>query len=141
MDREFTSTAPALASIARRWIEAWQKQQVHILDELHSQDFVDHDSAGRSLDRDGFKQGLIEFYAAFPDLHATIEDLVVDTESSKVAVRWSATGTQVGPFLGMPASLKKIRFKGIEIIKISNERIVERWGEWDSLDLLAQMDK
>lgn len=125
--------------MAEHWIEAWQKRQIYILDELHSDDFVDHDSAGRLPDKAGFKQGLIELYAAFPDFQAAVEDLIVDSENCKVAVRWTATGTHSGEFLGIPSSQRKIRFKGIEIIKIREGAIVERWGEWDSLDLLTQM--
>ncbi|MCI0404726.1 MAG: ester cyclase [candidate division Zixibacteria bacterium] len=30
-------------------------------------------------------------------------------------------------------------FKGIEIITIKNGKIIERWGEWDGIDLLEQL--
>jgi steroid delta-isomerase-like uncharacterized protein len=129
-----------LSAIARRWIEqGWQKGNAGIVDELHAADFVDRDPAGRASDRAGFKAGIRELYAAFPDWYAVIEDLVVDAAAGKVAVRWSATGTHHGAFLGVPPTGRRIIFKGIEIIRVENERIVERWGEWDGIDLLRQL--
>jgi steroid delta-isomerase-like uncharacterized protein len=129
-----------LEGIARRWIEeGWQRGRVAMVDELHSPDFVDHDAAGRAPDRAGFKQGIADLYDGFPDLYTEIEDLVVDPDRSSVAVRWSATGTHRGSFMGLPPTGNRVSFKGIEIIRIRGGRIVERWGEWDGIDLLQQL--
>ena len=129
-----------LEGIARRWIEeGWQKGRVEMVDELHAPDFVDHDAAGRAPDRDGFKQGIAELYAGFPDLHAVVEDLVVDPDRGRVAIRWQAIGTHEGSFMGLPPTGNRVSFKGIEIIRVHGGRIVERWGEWDGVDLLQQL--
>ena len=129
-----------LKAIARRWIEeGWQQGRADMVDELHAPHFVDHDSAGRTTDREGFKAGIIGLYAAFPDFWAVIEDLVVDAAAKKVAVRWVANGTHQGPFWGIPPTGQRIAFKGIEIIRIEDERIVERWGEWNGIALLEQL--
>jgi predicted ester cyclase len=107
-----------------------------MVDELHAPLFVDHDSAGRTSDRQGFKAGIVQLYAAFPDFYAVVEDLVVDTAAMKVAVRWVASGTHQGVFMGIPPTGRRIAFQGIEIIRIEGERIAERWGEWNGIDLL-----
>ena len=83
---------------------------------------------------------LTEFFAAFPDFHTDIEDLVVDESCGTVAVRWSARATQRGPYLGVPPTGQAVEFAGIEILRIAEGRIVERWGEWDGMGLLAQLD-
>lgn len=41
--------------------------------------------------------------------------------------------------MGFPASGGRITFRGIEIIHIVDGLIVERWGEWDALDLRRQL--
>lgn len=129
-----------LRQITERWIEeGWSKGNAAIVDELHAPGFVDHDPGGRSPDRAGFKEGIERFRASFQDLEANVEDLVVDEESGKVAVRWSASGTHTAAYLGLPPTGKRIRFKGIEIIVVKDGRITERWGEWDGFDLLEQM--
>ncbi len=134
--------ADTMRAIAHRWIEeGWQNGDVNVVDELHSPDFVDHDSAGRPSDNDGFKQGIIQLYQAFPDLKAQVQDLVVDTENGTVAVRWTAVGSHEGRYLFAEPSGQQITFKGIEIIRIKDNRITERWGEWDGIDLLVQLGR
>ncbi len=129
-----------LKQIARRWIEeGWTQGNVKIVDELHAPDFVDRDPSGREPSNKGFKQAILDVYAAFPDFHCTVEDLVIEPESGKVAVRWSATGTHKGKYLNAPPTGGKIHFKGIEIITVKNGKITERRGEWDGIDLLQQL--
>ncbi len=52
---------------------------------------------------------------------------------------WTAIGTHTGPYLGAAPTGRRIVFKGIEIVRVRDGLITERWGEWDGLDLLAQL--
>ena len=132
--------AARMRRIACRWIEeGWQRGNPGVVADLHADDFVDHDAAGRAPDNAGFAQGIASLHAAFPDFDARIEDLVIDESSGKVAVRWTATGTHRGRYLESPASGRVVAFKGIEIIRIRDGRITDRWGEWDGMDLLEQL--
>ncbi len=129
-----------LKEIAHRWIEeGWSKGNVLIVDELHAPNFVDRDPSGRAPTNEGFKKGILELYATFPDFYAVVEDLVIEPETGKVAVRWAATGTHRKAYMTIPPTGKRIIFKGIEIIRIENGLIVERWGEWDGMDILQQL--
>ena len=129
-----------LKNLAERWIaEGWHKGRAAIVDELHAPDFVDHDPAGRTPDREGFKQGIVALYTAFPDFYAVIEDLVIDQVVQKVTIRWHSTGTHRGAFLGHPPTGCKIHFQGIELLHIRQGLITARWGEWDGLDILTQL--
>jgi steroid delta-isomerase-like uncharacterized protein len=119
--------------------EGWQKGNVQVVDELHAENAIDHDPSGRTPDREGFKKGISLIYEAFPDLCAKVEDLVADPEGGKVAIRWTATGTHTAMVMKVPPTGKKIRFKGIEITRIENGQISERWGEWDRIDLFDQL--
>jgi steroid delta-isomerase-like uncharacterized protein len=127
-------------TIARRWIECgWQKGQSEVVDELHAPNFVDHNPAGRGSDNHGFKERIVQLYAAFPDFYARNEDILIDAAQGKAAVRWTATGTHRGAFMGCDPTGRVIRFKCIEIIRIDNGRIAERWGEWNPVELLEQL--
>ena len=129
-----------LKRIVDRWMEeVWQERNMEAIDELHSPEFVDRTPAGRSPDNTGFKEGLVRLYGAFPDFYATTEDLVIDASEGKIAVRWSAVGTHKGEYMGAPPTGKRVTFRGIEILRIEKGRIVERWGEWDGIDLLEQL--
>ncbi|MBA2434956.1 MAG: ester cyclase [Chthoniobacterales bacterium] len=100
---------------------------------------MDRSPAGRGSDRRSYRQSIVELFKAFPDWEAITEDLVVDATTSRVAVRWTATGTHRGQFLGFPPSCKRITFRGIEIVRIEGSQIIERWGEWNGLELLQQL--
>lgn len=139
-----TMTTPGaetdIYTLTRRWIECgWQKGQSEVVDELHAPNFVDNNPAGRGSDNDGFKEGIVQLYAAFPDFHARIEDILIDVAQDKAAVRWTATGTHRGTFMGCDPTGRVIQFKCIDIVRIDNGRIAERWGEWNTLELLEQL--
>src|SRR3989442_768647 len=55
---------------------------------------------------DGFKQVIIMFKAAFPDMGLTIEDMIA--EGDRVATRGTWTGTHQGDFMGVPATGKHV---------------------------------
>lgn len=130
----------ALERIARRWIEEiWRPGDLAAFDELHAPGFRDRSAAGRGDTRDDYRRMIREFYAAFPDFHTVIEDLVVDESRATVAIRWSARGTHRGAYLGVPPSGRAIDFAGIEIVRVEGGAIVERWGEWDGMGLLARL--
>ena len=133
----------SLRAVARRWMNLHEANRRPSFDQefeaLHAFDFQDHSPTGRAADREAFKQGLVEWYGAFPDLDVQVEDLVVDAEQGKVTIRWSAVGTHRAAFLGAAATGRQVHFRGIEILTIARGVVVERWGEWDGIDLLAQL--
>jgi steroid delta-isomerase-like uncharacterized protein len=131
----------ALRATVIRWIEeGWRQGRGEVVDRLHAPGFVDRDPGGRPPDAEGFKRGIRDLYAAFPDFSARVEDVVVDAASRTAAVRWTAAGTHRGPYLGAAPTGRRIAFKGIEVLRFDAQgRIAERWGEWDGLELLAQL--
>lgn len=154
----------ALAAIARRWVEdGWRAGDGadvcgRVIDELHAPDFIDHDSAGRAGDNTGFRDGIARLFAAFPDFHAEVREVVAEVASDhragadpsgagpgavngRVAVRWTAVGTHRGDYLGAGPTGRRIVFKGIEIVHVRDGLITDRWGEWDGFELLAQLGR
>ena len=75
--------------------------------------------------------------AGFPDYQTIIEDMIA--EGDKVAVRIKMTGTNTGEFMGIPPTGKQVSFTGIYIVRIANAKIIEHWGEEDSVSLLQQL--
>jgi steroid delta-isomerase-like uncharacterized protein len=117
----------------------WRDRDLAAIDELHAPDFVDRSPDGRSGDLAAFRDGVADLFRAFPDFAATTDGLVIDEEAGEVAIRWRATGAHAGRFLGAAPTGKQITFSGIEIIRVEDGRIIERWGEWDGLDLIGQL--
>lgn len=124
-----------LEALARQWISLWcAPVDWALFDRLHAEDFSDDASAGRAPTKAGFAGGLAELVSAFPDLETTADDLVIDEARSRVAVRWTARGTNRTCFRGIGPTDRATVFRGIEIIEIKGGQIVRRWGEWDISD-------
>lgn len=139
-DSEGVNKRQLLQSIAEKWMtEGWQRGNYQFMAELYAPDFRDNAPAGRGNDLAASQQGIKELYEAFPDFYATTDFMVIDVERSEVAIHWTAKGTHYGSFMNIAPGHKTINFRGIEIIRIKDGLIVERWGEWDSLDLYQQL--
>ncbi len=108
------------------------------MDKVCSADILAHTATGNDLRGvAAFKQYMIGFYDAFPDLHITIEDILVDGD--KAATRYTYAGTNRGAFMGVPPTNRKITGWAIEIDRFSDGRLVELWGRLDTLGLMQQL--
>jgi len=127
-------------NLARRWMsELWQKGNSAAVAEMHASSFIDWAPGKRKGDREGFAAGVRDFYKAFPDFFAAVEEILIDEALGQVAIRWAGTGTHLGAYLGIEPTGKRVTFRGIEILTVSMGKISERWGEWDGMDLLRQL--
>jgi predicted ester cyclase len=109
-----------------------------LLDELTTTDFVDHTPLpGIPSTRDGLKQTLSGLKTAFPDVHYTIESSVAC--GNEVVHRVTATGTNTGEIMGMPATGKSATWTEIHIARGVNGRLSEHWGLIDRLSMLTQL--
>ena len=125
-------------AIQRRVYELFSGGNLEALEEVIAPDAVDHNAQpGLAAGLAGVRQTLGMFRAAFPDLRFTAEDLLA--EGDRVATRVTATGTHRGEFQGLPPTGKQVTISGIEIVRIANGKVVERWGQFDFLGLLQQL--
>jgi predicted ester cyclase len=126
-------------AVIRQFIEqVFNQRNVDAVDTYMTADYVDHViPAGIPPTREGFKQFIGMFLAAFPDFHYTIEDEVA--EGDKVVSRLSARGTQQGELLGMPATGKHASWSEIHIGRLAGGQLVEHWGSIDQLGMLQQL--
>ena len=126
-------------AIVRRYLEeAWNQGTVGILDELMAPTYARYMSGQASpLNREGQKQRITTFRRALPDLHLTIEDLIA--EGDKVVFRITIRGTQQGTLMGIPPTGKQVSLTAIDIARVADGKIVEHWGQMDTLGLLQQI--
>ena len=87
--------------------------------------------------REGFKQFATLLYAAFPDLHHTVEDQIA--ENDKVVNRVTARGTHQGYFQGIAPTSRQITIADIFITRIKEGKVIELWAQFDALGLLQQL--
>ena len=114
------------------------KGHLGAVDEYLAEKFVNHDPPiGVTADREGMRAAGAMFRAAFPDWHSEMDILV--GEGDLVVEHFTASGTQQGEILGVPPSGRTVTLPGINIWRVRDGRIVERWGRLDELGLLRQL--
>lgn len=107
-------------------------------DELIAADLVDHAPfPGQKPDLDGFKEAVSSFRDAFPDLHATMDDVIA--EGAMVAARFTMSGTHQGEFMGIPATGNRITITGIDLARFEGGKGVEHWANQDDLGMMQQI--
>ena len=105
--------------------------------DIHDRLVVANGLGAEQLDLEGLRRFYSALWAAFPDLHITIDDMV--GEGDKVAWRLTATGTQKGEFKGVPPTGVKVTFGAQYIFRFRDRKIVERWTSLDRLGLMVQL--
>ena len=111
---------------------------IDLVDEICSPEFVNHSAPpGIPADREGIKIVAAMFRRAFPDSYFTVEDTVA--EGDKVATRKTFHGTHEGEFMGIPPSGRSVSMGLIDIVHISDGRVVEHWSMGDTLDMMRQL--
>ena len=108
-------------------------------DELIAEDIVYHGPAmlGEVRGREGFKQLLGIFRAAFPGFETEVKQLVA--EGDVVAAWHTHRGRHTGEFAGVPPTGKAVEVDGLELLRVRDGRIAEFWHMDDFLGLMQQV--
>ena len=127
-------------AISRRFYqEVFSRGDLDVADSLLAADCVDHNPPGPGFSpgREGVKQVVTMLRAAVPDLKVTVEDQIA--EGDKVASRLTVRGTQQGELMSVPPTGKSITVGLVDIFRIEDGLILERWGEADLLGMMQQL--
>ena len=111
---------------------------VTAVDDYLSDDFVNDDPPfGASADREGMRLAGAKFRAAFPDWHSEVHLLI--GEDHLVAEVFTARGTHRGAMMGEAPSGREVTLRGINVFRVHDGRISERWGRLDDLGFLKHL--
>ena len=97
-------------TIVLRFVEALNKKNLALLDDLIAPDYVDEKLQGR----ESAKQAMRMFHRGFPNLHVTIDDIIA--EGDRVWFRLTVRGTHTGDFHGLTPTGKKITITTVDIL-------------------------
>ncbi|WP_037908711.1 ester cyclase [Actinacidiphila yeochonensis] len=99
---------------------------------------VDHDPApGQGPGPEGYQAMFGDLRRAFPDLHVEVEHLLATED--ELAFAYTITGTHRGELAGHAPTGRAVSFRGLQISRFENGRLVERWGSSDELGMMRQL--
>lgn len=129
------------ATRTRRWFEEiWNHGNLAVADEYMGPNTVIHDAGpqpGDISDPDVFKGMASALRAAFPDLRVTVHETVAEGE--RAALRFTATGTHQGTFLGVAPTGRSFSITGMALGEWRDGKLLHGWNNIDLLSLLSQL--
>jgi predicted ester cyclase len=127
-------SSEAMKELLKRNLQIWNEGDLARFDEVFSPNYCNRSSG---TDRATLKQVIVAMRQAFPDLHVSVDQQIV--EGDIIVTRWSATGTHQGNHYGVTGMGKKMHNTGIGIDRIADGKIVESWGNSDELGMFKQL--
>jgi predicted ester cyclase len=123
----------------RIWIEGLNRGDVSVADAVFVPDCVVHMTGVPEPLRGlgPWKELVAGLLRAFPDIHFTIEDQLV--QGDRVAFRWRATATHTGPLGAAPPTGKPVALDGLILDRMGDGKVLERWEQWDQSLMLQQL--
>jgi len=119
--------------------EIWCNRRYELIDELISEDFVDHIEV-QGLDRSGRARYLASarvVHDAFSDYHEEAEFVVAERDLAVSHAR--ITGTHDGDLMGLLPTGRTVDYNAIGILRFADGVVIERWGFGDSLKQMHQL--
>lgn len=128
-------------ALVRRFIEEMiNGNQLSLADDLFTPDYVDHTPGAPPVPPGpaGMRETVNVFRTAFPrDMKYTIDDLF--GAGDRVAVRWTASGTNTGSLMGLPPTGKHVSVSSVYIFRVEGGKLAEAWGDFDALGMQQQL--
>ncbi|GCE06007.1 ester cyclase [Dictyobacter aurantiacus] len=131
-----TETNKAVARTFYEAITAYNEGDEQALERVLAPSFVNHRPLeGQTPDIAGLK--MPAFHRAFSQIHVTLLDQIAEDDKVVDVTSWSLLHT--GEFMGIPPSGKRISYTEINVLRIVDGMIVERWGLPDEINILRQL--
>ena len=128
-------------TVWRFYHEVVNQRKLGAVDELMVKDVVDHrDDPAPAGGTAGVKRKYGQFLESFPDARALY--LVMVAEGNLVFWLGRTDVTHTGaPFLGVPASGKKMSWKAMALFRLAEGNIAEMWAQHDEGSLMRQLGR
>ncbi len=117
--------------------EAINRHDIAAFDQYLAPDFRDRDSGPGVQSREEVKGYFRALQQGVPDMRLQVQELILDGDMASAMV--IATGTQTGPMMNLPPTGKPFQVKVMDLFRIKDNQIVERWGVLDTMGMMIQL--
>lgn len=100
-------------------------------------EYVDHNAEDSGRGPEIVRNHIEAIRTTLPDFNMRVEQIFA--EGDWVATRVSGRGTHQGEWMNIRPTGREIRLKGINLDRLQDGKIVEHWGEADTVNMLLQM--
>jgi steroid delta-isomerase-like uncharacterized protein len=125
------------SAVGRVFEQGMNQGKLEVLEELIAPEYVNHSMPAPSPGPVGLRAVLQSFLEGFPDMRIRHDQVVGEGET--VATRGHFTGTHRGPFMGIPATGKRVTVGYMDFWRFRDGKAVENWVQMDLLGLMQQL--
>lgn len=128
-----------IESTVRQFYEQLNARDIDGFGALLADDFTEHEpTPGFPPTKAGVIESFRMLFAAFPDMHMDVQDVVASDDRAAIRVR--LTGTQEGEMMGIPPTGKRVDVQLIDITRFGDDGLArEHWGVVDMLAMMQQL--
>jgi steroid delta-isomerase-like uncharacterized protein len=125
-----------LAQLAAELTAAWNAHDPQAAAALCAQDYEGENVGEAAPHRGpaGMAASVAAYLRAFPDLHFTVDDVVIEGE--RVVQVWRAHATHCGPLLNIPASGRPVQVRGASLLTFRDGKLWRALYIWDVAGVL-----
>ena len=133
------STENNKALVSRFHEDVFGKRDLSRINEVIAPEFVQYLPGTTEPIRgpEGFERWVAGLFEAFPDLEAPVEEIL--SEDERVVTRYLMRGTHQGNLRDIPPTGKRVEVAGMNVIRLSEGRFIEKRDEYDLFGLLKQI--
>jgi steroid delta-isomerase-like uncharacterized protein len=132
------SESQNIAVIKRFLEEVINQGRLEVADEIVEENFVELDPLpGQRQGREGLKEVIAMLRSAFPDMHWVVDESIASDD--KVVTRFTWTGTHRANFMGIPATDRHVKVKGVVIDRLSAGMMADSRILMDNVSMLQQL--
>ena len=123
--------------LAETFVKMINTHDPDLVGQFEAEGYVNHETLFYAEGREANRQFWHTFFAALPDVSASMEDLVV--AGDRVVGRFVYRATHSRELMGIPASGNAVEMRSIDIWRIEDGVFAEHWDQINALQLLQQM--
>jgi predicted ester cyclase len=123
-------------AIVRRWVdEVFNQHCLNSVEHLKVGGYIDWNPyPNQQSALSGFKSVLAAFFDAFPDFRYEVAEELGESDSIVCIGTWR--GTHSGSLMGLPPTGKQLSGRRIDVVRISGDKMTERWGTGNELKMM-----
>ena len=116
----------------------WNDRNLSVIEQTVSPSAQIHSPFNTTVQGNHTMHDIVEkWLTAFPDLTIKWDEFI--SEGDKVVSRWSASGTHLGSFFDTKPTYHEVRYSGITIYHLKEEKIVDYRALVDVHAILSQL--
>ena len=132
-------TPEAMSAFLNELVNAWNSHDLDRVTTFYAPDYEGIDVGQPQVQHGpaGVREALASYLRAFPDLHFTGENAVI--QGGQAALTWTAHATHLGPLLNIPATGRKVEVRGVSVLTVEDDQVKHGLYIWDLAGLLRKI--